>query len=141
MRAKEHWDALYAAKAVTEVSWFQRRATVSLDFIMKFSPNRDSVILDAGGGASTLVDGLLLRGYRRVFVLDLARAALDAARHRLGVKAWNVPWVVADVRSVLSRDRAWTCGTIAPPFISSSHARNDRGTSRKWRMPYARTAG
>lgn len=97
MAAKAHWDAVYRARSVTEVSWFQRDPVISLDLIMRFSPSRESTIVDAGGGASTLVDGLIRRGYRRVIVLDVADAALAAARRRVGAEMLNVRWVVGNV--------------------------------------------
>jgi hypothetical protein len=45
------------------------------------------------GGASTLVDDLLLRGRFEVTVLDLAASALQVARERLGEQqARRVRW-------------------------------------------------
>jgi trans-aconitate methyltransferase len=51
----------------------------------------------SGGGASRLVDNLLRNNFGRLTVLDLAGAALDAARERLGESALRVTWLVADV--------------------------------------------
>jgi len=96
MDARDHWEAVYRTKSITEVSWFQREARVSLDLITRVAPELDSMIVDVGGGASTLVDGLLSRGYKNVTVLDIASAALDAARKRLGPAATNARWVAAD---------------------------------------------
>ncbi len=53
-------------------------------------------IIDAGGGASRLVDHLLDRGFSDVTVLDLAHSALAHARRRLGERAEKVTWVEAD---------------------------------------------
>lgn len=97
MAAREHWEAVYATSSPTEVSWFQREPRVSLELIERVAPDRGSAIIDVGGGASTLVDDLLSRGYRKVTVLDIAPAALDAARNRLGSAAANASWVAADV--------------------------------------------
>jgi SAM-dependent methyltransferase len=55
------------------------------------------VALDAGGGASVLVDGLLHAGYHEITVLDVSAAALDVARARLGPAAGGVTWLDADV--------------------------------------------
>jgi len=96
MGANEHWEAVYGTKSTTEVSWFQREARVSLDLITRVAPDLGSAIIDVGGGASTLVDGLVSRGYRNVAVLDIAPAALEAARTRLGLAADSVCWVAAD---------------------------------------------
>ncbi|MGH9159106.1 MAG: class I SAM-dependent methyltransferase [Vicinamibacteraceae bacterium] len=53
--------------------------------------------MDVGGGDSRLVDHLLARGAACVAVLDISRAALERARHRLGGDASRVRWLVADV--------------------------------------------
>lgn len=58
---------------------------------------KEAAILDVGGGASTLVDGLLDAGYRDLTVLDIAPTALHQARERLGVRADRVKWVEGDV--------------------------------------------
>jgi len=96
MDAKQHWEQVYSTKSTTEVSWFQREARVSLDLITR-AAGPAAAILDAGGGASTLVDGLLDRGYTGVTVLDIAAAALEAAQARLGPRAARVQWLAADL--------------------------------------------
>jgi SAM-dependent methyltransferase len=94
---EEHWAGVYAGKAPDLVSWYQAVPAVSLDLIAKAAPARHTPIIDVGGGASTLVDHLLERGYGDVSVLDIAPAALDAARARLGALASRVAWIVADI--------------------------------------------
>ncbi len=61
--AKAHWEGVYATKAPTEVSWYQRHCALSLEFIARACAGRDAAIVDVGGGASTLVDDLLDAGY------------------------------------------------------------------------------
>ena len=97
MNREKHWDRIYRAKAPTEVSWYQPEARLSLELIRRIAPELDASVLDLGGGASTLVDGLLSAGYRDVSVLDLAPAALARAQERLGERAAQVRWIVADV--------------------------------------------
>ena len=97
MSRQKHWEAIYRSKALTEVSWYQPEARLSLDLIRRVAPQVDTSLLDVGGGASTLVDGLLSAGYRDVSVLDLAPAALTRAQERLGERAAHVRWIVADV--------------------------------------------
>lgn len=79
------------------MSWFQPHAEPSLDLIERAGSARDAAIIDVGGGASTLVDDLLARGYRDLTVLDLSAAALAAAQVRLGDEARRVNWVEADI--------------------------------------------
>lgn len=107
MSRERHWEAVYRSKAPTEVSWFQPEARLSLDLIRRVAPQIDTPLLDVGGGASTLVDGLLSAGYRDVSVLDLAPAALSRARDRLGERAARVRWIVGDA--------------LSPPLQSASH--------------------
>src|SRR5262249_10995206 len=52
-----------------------------------------------GGGASVLVDALLAAGFLDVSILDIAAPALDAAKTRLGPRARDVRWIVADILS------------------------------------------
>src|SRR5690606_29808184 len=61
---------------------------------------REATIVDAGGGASSLVDDLLMEGYSELAVLDLSGAALERARERLGPDASNVRWLETDVLEV-----------------------------------------
>jgi SAM-dependent methyltransferase len=91
-----HWENVYTTKREDEVSWFQQNPAPSLDLIDLARPTPHSAIVDIGGGASRLVDHLVARGFDHVTVLDLAEAALAAAKTRIGDNA-NVRWVVADV--------------------------------------------
>jgi SAM-dependent methyltransferase len=91
-----HWDSTYVAKSEREVSWFQESAQPSLDLIETVCTPSSSVI-DIGGGAAHLVDGLLERAFRDVSVLDISSSALTAAQRRMGRDAERVQWIVADV--------------------------------------------
>jgi 2-polyprenyl-3-methyl-5-hydroxy-6-metoxy-1,4-benzoquinol methylase len=57
-------------------------------------------VIDVGGGASSLVDVLLQKGFQ-VTVLDISEPALDVARLRLGSKADAARWIAADVTAWL----------------------------------------
>ena len=94
---KSHWESVYTTKRENEVSWFQEDPAPSLELIGLARPTPESAIVDIGGGASRLVDSLLDRGFNRVTVLDISEAALEAARRRLGERASQVQWIVADV--------------------------------------------
>lgn len=95
MEKQAHWNRVYTTREDTAVSWYQERPEVSLRLIDGRMPSAGRIV-DVGGGASRLVDGLLARGHD-VCVLDLAEAALAQARRRLGAQADRVDWVVADV--------------------------------------------
>jgi len=97
MSSREHWDKVYTSKGSDHVSWFRPHLDRSLAFLEAANVGRTGGVIDVGGGASTFVDDLLDRGYTNVTVLDLSRAALDAARGRLGERASRVQWLCADV--------------------------------------------
>lgn len=97
MQSKQHWENVYTTKATDAVSWFQEHAEHSLKLIQQTGAPLSASIIDIGGGASTLVDDLLAKGYSNLSVLDLSAAALSAARNRLGAKASAVNWLVADI--------------------------------------------
>jgi len=96
MDPKSHWEAIYGKKRPEEVSWYQPEATLSLELIRAVA-SLESAIVDVGGGASTLVDGLLRAGYRQLTILDLSVSALNAAQRRLGASARMVSWREGDV--------------------------------------------
>ncbi|PFG52602.1 methyltransferase family protein [Marinobacter sp. LV10R520-4] len=100
MQSKEHWEGVYSTKAMDSVSWFQEHAEHSLQFIEGTGASPSAPIIDIGGGASTLVDDLLVKGYSNLTVLDLSVAALSAARIRIGPSADAVHWISADITKV-----------------------------------------
>lgn len=93
----QHWQQVYRTHAPEQVSWYQAAARMSLDLIRRVATDPSAAILDVGGGASTLVDGLLDAGYRDLTVLDLAPEALAVARARLGERAGDVRWIAGDI--------------------------------------------
>jgi SAM-dependent methyltransferase len=97
MDGKQHWQTVYETKPPDTVSWYSPHLATSLALIERAVPDRGAAILDVGGGASTLVDDLIGRGYRDVSVLDISAAALDVARRRLGAAAAGVDWLAADL--------------------------------------------
>ena len=101
MSTQDHWQHVYEQKRPDEVSWYQPHLARSLAFIRAAGLAPGARIVDVGGGASTLVDDLLAEGYRNLAVVDLADAALAAARARLGDRAGQVDWIVGDVTKPL----------------------------------------
>ena len=94
---RSHWEEVYSTKADTAVSWFQPHSVRSLELIESAMPDRASAIVDIGGGASRLVDDLIAKGYTDLTVLDVAEAALEKSRTRLGREAGKVAWIAADI--------------------------------------------
>ncbi len=98
---KLHWENIYNTKKFTEVSWYQPKPEVSLNFIAQFDHPKDARIIDIGGGDSFLVDFLLQEEYTNITVLDISEKALNRAKDRLGGdKALNVNWITADAVNI-----------------------------------------
>lgn len=93
---KKHWENIYQTKELKDVSWFQPTPETSLDFFKQFSVPTTAKVIDIGGGDSFLVDHLLDLGYQNVSVLDISAAAIERAKQRLGDRAKNVKWIIAD---------------------------------------------
>jgi 2-polyprenyl-3-methyl-5-hydroxy-6-metoxy-1,4-benzoquinol methylase len=104
---KAHWDKVYGAKTADTVSWYRPHLDRSLALIEQAAPQRSASVIDVGGGESTLVDDLLLRGYANITVLDISQSAIDVTRGRLGSAADQVCWIAADVTEVELEPRAY----------------------------------
>lgn len=100
MDQKAHWEKVYGTKAPDAVSWYRPHLETSLALIERAAPERTAAIIDVGGGASTLVDDLLERGYENITVLDISQTAIDVARKRLGAASEGVHWLAGDVTEV-----------------------------------------
>lgn len=96
-KSKAHWEHVYSTKSPERVSWFQEHAEQSLRMIQDTGIPLSASIIDVGGGASTLADDLLQRGYTDITVLDISQAALHSAQTRLGAKANRIHWLEADI--------------------------------------------
>jgi SAM-dependent methyltransferase len=102
---KDHWESVYRKTDHTEVGWFQPHPRTSLNLIAETGVGQHSSIIDAGGGASRLVDDLLDRGFQDLTVLDISQIALQAARARLGQRADLVTWIEEDIISFAPKRR------------------------------------
>ena len=80
---RTHWETVYQTHSPSEVSWSSRRLACRSTSSGLAAPSVRNRIIDVGGGASTLVDGLLGVGYIDVTVLDLSPTALAKTRQRL----------------------------------------------------------
>ena len=101
-----HWQSVYGRQPADEVSWYQLHPDTSLSLIQSCKLEKNAALIDVGAGASVLADHLLDEGYLDVTVLDIAKAALDQSRQRLGARANQVRWQVADVTEFLP-DRSY----------------------------------
>jgi 2-polyprenyl-3-methyl-5-hydroxy-6-metoxy-1,4-benzoquinol methylase len=95
--SRSHWDEVYTAKSEAAISWYQPHSVQSLQFIDQASPDREASVIDVGGGASTLVDDLLAKGFADIAVLDIAATAFKRSKAHLGVKAEKIEWILTDI--------------------------------------------
>jgi Methyltransferase domain len=104
-----HWNAVYGRSAEDAVSWYESEPTLSLELLDLVKAVPDDPVIDVGAGASRLVDVLVDRGFSDVTVLDVSDVGLAKARRRLGRRAEQVRWVVADLLSwrPARRYRVW----------------------------------
>ena len=99
MSLQAHWEKAYLANPPEKLGWFEPHLATSLSWIEDCKPGKDANIIDIGGGACTLVDDLLDRGYESITVVDLSQKALELAWARLGERAALVTWLDEDVTS------------------------------------------
>jgi hypothetical protein len=100
-----HWDDRYRSIGPASVSWYEDHLSTSLELIDALGITPNQSVIDVGGGASTLVDDLLERGFADLAVLDLSSVALDSARTRVRDPD-RVSWIVADV-ATWTPPRTW----------------------------------
>ena len=103
MDRKQHWEQVYTNKNTKEVSWYQESPTISLQLISASQKNTD--LIDIGGGASVLIDHLIDNDYQQLAVLDISDAALQTTKNRLGEKANLVSWFSSDITTFQSPKR------------------------------------
>ena len=84
MQKQVHWENIYATKDANKVSWFSEHLEPSIRLIESATLKPDAHIIDIGGGASTLVDDLLDRGFTNLTILDISANALGKIKDRLG---------------------------------------------------------
>jgi 2-polyprenyl-3-methyl-5-hydroxy-6-metoxy-1,4-benzoquinol methylase len=107
MDPKTHWEKVYTTKAPDAVSWYRPHLEISLALIERAADSHSASIIDVGGGESTLVDDLLLRGYKNITVLDVSQTAIDLTKSRLGSGGEKVLWLVGDITEMELDPRAY----------------------------------
>lgn len=126
MAGEPHWDQVYGRKAPDAVSWYRPHLERSLAFIEGSGLDRAESIIDVGGGASTLVDDLLDRGYKDITVLDISSIAVERAKARLGARAEAVTWIVGDITRIELPERrfAFWHDRAVFHFLTAAEARH-----------------
>lgn len=93
-----HWDRVYRTTPVTKTGWYEDVPGVSLALLDASGTQPGEPVIDVGCGASTFIDALVARGFRRIIAADVSQEALDRLRERLGPAAEGVvEFVCADL--------------------------------------------
>jgi len=102
MDVKTHWEKVYATKTPESVGWYRAHLETSLALIERAAEARSASIIDVGGGESTLVDDLLLRGYKNLTVLDVSQTAVESLK-----RDWAQPRSRCAGWSAISPKSSW----------------------------------
>lgn len=93
----DHWGRVYRTTADDAVSWYEPEPRASLEALALADIPPTAALVDVGAGSSRLVEHLLDHGATDLTVVDIAASAFETSRARLGPRATQVDWVVADV--------------------------------------------
>jgi len=102
MGTRDHWNAVYESKGDDQVSWTEPVPDVSLQMLEAAGMKAETCVVDIGGGNSRLVDELVVRGLSCLAVLDVAPAAVERVKQRLGAHADVPTWIIGDVTGAWS---------------------------------------
>ena len=91
---EKHWDTIFQNSDYKEVLWHEKFPQKSLELIKKYAKSNASII-DAGCGASFLVDKLLEEGYKNITLLDTSKTSLDIVKYRVSCE--SLEFVCSDI--------------------------------------------
>lgn len=95
---ERHWSDAYRKTPVKSLGWYEENPTPSLELIGSCNLPDDSLIFNAGAGASTLIECLLNDGFTNIAVNDISSSALLELRNSLSEHSHsNVEFIVDDL--------------------------------------------
>lgn len=94
---KHHWNKAYDKTEIKKLGWYEENPEPSINLIEKCELTKDSVLLNVGVGASTLIDELLKLGFENIIANDISESALNKLKARLGSDSVGVKWIVDDL--------------------------------------------
>jgi hypothetical protein len=83
LNLKDHWNRVYQRTEATSLGWYEENCSNSLDLISETGLSTSSRVFHAGGGATRLINDLLLLGFENMIVNDLAPSALSVLKESL----------------------------------------------------------
>jgi ubiquinone/menaquinone biosynthesis C-methylase UbiE len=99
---ESHWDEVFKTVDYTQVLWHQNLPQKSLDYIKNYA-EKESAIIDAGCGASFLIDNLVEQNYRDITLLDTSKTSLDIVKQR--IKSENINYIYSDILNFQSKKK------------------------------------
>jgi len=78
-----HWNNAYQKTPVGNLGWYEENPEASLELIRACNLPKDSLIFNAGAGATTLIERLLLEGFTDIIVNDISSSALIELKNNL----------------------------------------------------------
>lgn len=104
MNNKKFWESVYEEKSANQLTWTQDTHEPSLEWIKGAVPNRSAVIIDVGGGISSLTHRLADDGYKNLTILDISSAALEMNKSNFKGDPSTVKWIESDITSFRSEN-------------------------------------
>jgi len=94
---KEHWNRAYLNSAEDKLGWYEEFPQESICLVDKCNLSPGSLILNVGAGTTTLIEFLLLMGYRNIIATDISNDSLTKLKAGLGSDKDKVTWIVDDL--------------------------------------------
>jgi SAM-dependent methyltransferase len=92
-----HWEKVYQTKNFDSVSWYTSHLKSSLSIISELSTDINKSIIDIGGGESTLLDDLIIKGHTNLSVIDISPSAIKFLQNRLKAHLDKIGWHIGDI--------------------------------------------
>ena len=97
---KKHWNDAYLKSPINNLGWYEETPSQSIELIEACNLPKDSLIFNAGAGATTLIEKLLDDGYSNILVNDISSSALIELKNNLSSHSHsNVTFLVDDLTS------------------------------------------
>lgn len=95
---EKHWNNAYQKSPITNLGWYEENPIPSIQLFEDCNLSEDSLIFNAGAGATTLIAELLKKGYVNIVVNDISSAALTELQGNLpSYKNANIQFIVDDL--------------------------------------------
>lgn len=96
-RALEHWNNAYLNSPDEKLGWYESFPEETICLVEKCNLSPDSLILNVSAGTTTLIEFLLLMGYKNIIVTDTSDASLEKLKQRPGYEKDKIKWIVDDL--------------------------------------------